>query len=199
MEHLVILPERVVRRLFRQRIPRLTWFRRRREPPVGVVRARDRLFLKVPGGDVVASASVTRVTEEFHGGRYAIRIRLRKPERFSIPFPVVKRDRRSWVVCAGDRDTPQQPLFAPPGLTLESLTSAVRRHQKILPSQREIERSLRSLLSQKIDPSRDVGVLLILGILLALKKDVPFPDTLRHLLRRAPQRVYPLAVFSKRN
>lgn len=196
-EHLVVLPEDAIRALAARRRPTLAWSRRRREPPVGAVRAGDTLFFKVPGGDVIARAAVAAVAGEAAGGKIVVRMRLKNPTILVQAFPVVKHDRRSWVVCAARRRGSQQSLLAFPDPTLADVLRAVSRHVGALPARRDIERALRAHAAGRAW-RRDPGVLLVIAALVAIADGVTLTAALEDVLRAVPVGVFPLAVFSPR-
>ncbi len=199
MEHLVVLPERALRRLVRRRTPVLIWTRRRREPPVGAVHTSDILFFKTPGGDVLARAEVGAIRERADRGKYVVRLRLRRAELLLAPFPIVKRDRRSWVVCVPPSPRAQQRLLSLPEPALTDLLQAVSRTYRRLPSARTIERAAVVLLEGHVPSSRELAGLALLVLLLAVRRNVSLGDELAALLReQVPSRVMPLAVFRKR-
>lgn len=190
-EHLVVVSATTLRRLLRK--PVLTWVRRRREAPVGRVRIGDRVFLKGPGGLVAASGAVARVREARKGGRYVLTIRFRGLRRLPVPFPVVKRDRRSWVVCAPPLDANQQRLLAASSPSIPDLLRAARATHQRLPSPRKARALLAALARQ---PRADGTLLLWLAMLAAAPESDRAADVLLGYLRKPASAVVPFAVFS---
>ncbi len=200
MEHLVVVGLPTLRRLLLQRAPRMQWSRRRREPPVGVVRRGDHLTLKIPGGNVVASTRVLRVDERQDGGRHLVALRLLRPVRLPLPFPVFKHDRRSWVVLGKRRSVQQQRLIALPEPTLTDLLHAVRGTYRVLPSVLDIRRSIRALtLTRPRARQGEAGMLLILVLLFSLRVPSDLSQEAAELLKGSAPGVWPLRVFGKRS
>lgn len=190
-EHLAIVAVPALRRLLRRRA--LTWKRRRREAPVGRVRPADRVFFKDPGGPVLASGIVSRVREERRGGQYLLHLRFRELRKLSVPFPIVKRDRRSWVVCAPPRDARQQRLLATPPPSVRDLLRAVHAGRRRLPSRRTVADLLAHLARQR----RTEGSLLLwLAFLTALSEGDSAVEALQEYAKRPARHVVPFAVFS---
>jgi hypothetical protein len=190
-EHLAVVSPKTLRGLLRR--PVLTWNRRRREAPIGRVRKGELVFLKTPGGAVVASGRVSRCTEERRGGRYVLHLRFRDFERLAVPFPVVKRDRRSWVTCAPPRDAAQQRLLAARAPTLKELLQAVHAGRRRLPTRRQAARILAQVALQQ----RAEGSLLLWLALLAVLQEADHAlDAVTEYARKPPRRVVPFAVFS---
>lgn len=190
-DHLAIVSSKTLRQLLRR--PTLTWKRRRREAPVGRVHVRDRVFFKLPGGPVAATADVGAVRQEKQGVTYLLTLRFRGVKRLPVPFPILKRDRRSWIVCASSPDARQQRLLSPPSLSLEQLLREMQRTRRALPSRRSMIRLLASWARQP----KSEGVLLLWLALLACSRDAERSvEDLRSLFKRPPLRVVPFAVFS---
>lgn len=187
----MVLSAGSLRRLLRR--PVLTWKRRRREAPVGRVRVGEVAFVKLSGGPVVAKGAFSKVREERRGGQYVLTLRLRGFRRLSVPFPVVKRDRRSWVVCALPPDADQQRLLAVAEPTLSSL----------LPSGRgTARRGLGPRLARQLlaafarEPRTDASLLVWLALLASRPESGRLSDTLAAYARKPARRVVPFAVFS---
>lgn len=190
-EHLAIVSQKTLRRVLRR--PVLTWSRRRREAPIGRVRKGDLVFLKTPGGAVVASGRVSRVKEERRGGSYFVHLRFRDFGRLAVPFPVVKRDRRSWVTCAPPLDAAQQRLLAARAPTVKDLLQAVHAGRRRLPSRRVVTR----ILSQLTRQQRTEGSLLLWLALLAMLSETDSAlDAVTEYAKKPARRVVPFAVFS---
>lgn len=192
-EHLVVLPERALRRLLRARRPVLSWTRRRREPPVGAVARGDRIFFKSSGGPVRATTSVARIKETLKRGRYTVRLGLRHIEALPVPFPIVKRDRRSWVTCTPPPDH-QQRLFVPSALTVSTLVASLQRRYRPLPSVTAIRQALHALLA-RTPTSSEADLVILLGLLLGLRQRTDLSALLEQRLRSSDDAIYPLAVF----
>lgn len=190
-EHLAIVSGKTLRSLLRRRS--LTWSRHRREAPIGRVRKGDLVFFKAPGGAVVASGRIARLQETRRGGRYVLSLRFRGLDKLAVPFPVVKRDRRSWVVCALPADRAQQRLLAARAPTVRELLQAVHAGRRRLPSRRMVRRILAQLTRQQ----RTEGSLLLwLALLAILQESDSALDAVTEYARRPARRVVPFAVFS---
>lgn len=190
-EHLAIVNARELRRLLRR--PVLVWKRRRREAPVGRVRAHDRVYFKTPGGPVAASGTVSRVREERTAGTYVLHVRLRGLKKLAVPFPVLKRDRRSWVVCAPPTDARQQKLLATPAPSVKDLLRAVHAGRRRLPSRRAVTKLLAHLAHQQ----RSEGSLLLwLALLAVLQEGDSALDAVQEYVKKPARHVVPFAVFS---
>lgn len=190
-EHLVVVSPRTLRRLLR-RSP-LVWTRRRREVPVGRVHAGDTVFFKHAGRPVSAVGTVARVREARVGRRYVLTLKLRKVRKLFAPFPVVKRDRRSWVVCAAGADPRQQRLLGAASPTIADLLHGLRARRGRLPGRRAVRELLAATARQ---PSADTGILLWLSLFAAAAEDADFGEVLRGYLQKPSSRVFPFAVFS---
>ena len=190
-EHLVVVSSLTLKRLLHR--PTLTWMRRRREAPVGRVRAGDHVFFKGPGGLVTTSGTVARVQEARKGGRYVLTLRFRGLKKLSVPFPVVKRDRRSWVVCSPPMDASQQRLLIGSAPTVHDLLRAVRTTRRRLPSPR-VARAL--LASFAREPRSEGALILWLAMLIAAPEADRVTEVLREYVRKPASTVVPFAVFS---
>lgn len=190
-EHLAIVAAPALRRLLRKRT--LSWKRRRREAPIGRVRQGDRVFVKTPGGPVLASGLVTRVREERKGREYLLHLRFRDLRKIPVPFPVVKRDRRSWVVCAPPRDARQQALIAPPPPSVRDLLRAVHAGRRRVPSRRTVTKLLAHLARQH---RAEGSMLLWLAFLAVLSEGDGVADALQEYAHKPARHVVPFAVFS---
>ncbi|TSC72754.1 MAG: hypothetical protein G01um101438_471 [Parcubacteria group bacterium Gr01-1014_38] len=189
-EHLAVVSPRTLRRLLRTKV--LTWTRRRREAPVGRVHIGDQVFFKYAGQRVIAAGTVARVKEGRAGGRYALTLRFRQFRKLPVAFPIVKRDRRSWVVCASD-DPRQQRLLRAAALTITELLQAIRTRHSRLPSRQAVRKLLAAYATQ---PGTDASLLVWLALLAAAPGSGELDDVLRGFLRKPTRRVFPLAVFS---
>lgn len=191
-EHLAIVSAPTLRGLLRRRT--MTWKRRRRDAPIGRVRPSDRVFFKLPGGPVVATSVVSRVREERRGGRYMLTLRFRVLHKLTVPFPVLKRDRRSWIVCAPPPDERQQRLLAGPDVTLRGLLRAVHAGgQRRLPSRRAATALLARLARQR---KAEGSLLLWLALLAALSEGDRLVEVVQDFSRKPARRVVPFALFS---
>lgn len=193
-----MLSSAALRKLRRQRRSVLPWTRTRREAPIGMVARGDRLAFKRSGGPVVARATVARVYETLVRGRYHLRVTLRQFAMLPIPFHVVKRDRRSWVICDETDDARQQALFTTPALSVEDIETLLRSRYRRLPSRRALDDACRAILADMRD-ARASATLVLLSVLHALRTTDHLPADLRRLLRGHPSWVYPLAVFRRRD
>lgn len=190
-EHLVVVSPHTLRRVFRRR--ELTWSRRRREIPVGRVHAGEAIFFKHAGRPVHAVGAVARVREARVKGRYVLTITLRRLRKLPVPFPIVKRDRRSWVVCASRDDPQQQRLLGVPSQTIAELLQGIRTRRRRLPSQRTV----RALLSAYArGPSTDASLLVWLSLLAASAENDDLDERLRRYVKKPSSRIFPFAVFS---
>lgn len=190
-EHLAIVARPTLKRLVRTRA--LTWKRRRREAPIGRVRPHDRVFFKDPGGPVLASGIVSRVREERRGRQYVLTLRFRGVRKLPVPFPVVKRDRRSWVICAPPTDARQQRLLATPSPSVRDLLRAVHAGRRRVPSRRSVTAILAHLARQ----GRAEGSLLLwLAFLAALSEGDGVVDAVQEYAKKPARHVVPFAVFS---
>lgn len=190
-EHLAILPQAALRRALRR--TSLTWRSRRRSAPVGRVQKQDRVFFKLPGGPVVASGVVSRVTESRAAGKYVLALRFRGLRKLPVPFPVVKRDRRSWVVCAPPRDARQQRLLPVPEIGVPDLLRAVHAGRRRLPSRRVLLRLLARLARQR---RAEGSLLLWLALLTAASEGNQPLELVAEYARKPARHVVPFAVFS---
>jgi hypothetical protein len=195
MDHLVVYPEREINKLCKKRHARIVWVRKRREPPVGVVTKGDLLYFKGSGGGVVGIARVLNVKDFLRGGRYLVSLRISKPRLFKTPFSVIKRDRRSWVVCNSKNNDNQQPLFALLSPTLADCIKAVKNHYRGLPGNKIILEAVQYLSENKNVAKQSSGLLFLLAIISAEKNGIDLQDELRRLLAKQPERVFPLAIF----
>lgn len=190
-EHLAILPRTALRKVLRRST--LTWKARRRTAPIGRVRPQDRVFFKHPGGPVVASGTVARAAEGRAAGKYVLTLRFRGLRKLPVPFPVVKRDRRSWVVCAPPKDTRQQSLMVLPEPSVSDFLRSVHAGRRRLPS----SRALLKLLSRVARQHRAEGSLLLwLAFLTAASEDGRPLELLAEYVRKPARHVVPFAVFS---
>lgn len=190
-EHLAVLSARTLNRLLRQRV--LVFGRRRREAPIGRLSTGDRVFFKLPGGPVMAEGTVSRMREGRAGGRYVLTARFRRLRKLAVPFPVVKHDRRSWVVCSAKVDERQQTLITPRVLTVRELLQAVHAGHRRLPSRRAVTR----LLAQSARQHRiDGSMVLWLALLAAIDNPEHIVDTILEYTKKPARRVVPFAVFS---
>lgn len=190
-EHLAIVAAPALRRLLRKRT--LSWKRRRREAPIGRVRQGDRVFVKTPGGPVLASGLVTKVREERKGREYLLYLHFRGLRKIPVPFPVVKRDRRSWVVCAPPRDARQQALITTPPPSVRDLLRAVHAGRRRVPSRRTVTKLLAHLARQH---RAEGSMLLWLAFLAVLSEGDGVADALQEYAHKPARHVVPFAVFS---
>lgn len=195
MEHLVVYSEREVNKLRRKRRAKFVWARKRREPPVGAVKAGDMIYFKSPGGGVFAKAKVLNVKDFLKGGRYYVNIGISKPQFFSRPFAIIKRDRRSWVVCNGKNNINQQALIALPSPTLADCVKAVKNHYRVLPVGKDVLETLEHLAAAGKKVEQLAGILFLLAIIASEKNNLDLQNELRHLLGKHPEKVTPLAIF----
>ncbi|MDO8512014.1 MAG: hypothetical protein Q7S57_01975 [bacterium] len=195
MDHLVVYPERELNKLCKKRRARIVWVRKRREPPVGVVNKGDLLYFKGSGGGVVGLARVLKVKDFLRGGRYVVSLGISKPRVFKMPFSVIKRDRRSWVVCNSKNNIDQQPLFALQSPTLADCIKAVKSHYRGLPGNKLVLETVQYLSENKDVAKQSSGLLFLLAIILAEKNGIDLQEELRHLLAKQSEKVSPLAVF----
>lgn len=180
-----------LRLLLRKRT--LTWKRRRREAPIGRVRRADRVFVKTPGGPVLASGIVTRAREERRGRQYFLHLRFRGMQKLPVPFPVVKRDRRSWVVCAPPRDIRQQPLITTPPPSMRDMLRAVHAGRRRPPSRRAVTKLLAHLARQH---RTEGSMLLWVAFLAALSEGDGVVEAVHEYAQKPARHVVPFAVFS---
>lgn len=190
-EHLAVVSPRTLQRVFRRR--ELTWSRRRREIPVGRVHVGEAIFFKYAGGPVHAVGTVARVREARVKGRYVLTIALRRLQKLPVPFPIVKRDRRSWVVCASPDDPQQQRLLGTPSQTIAELLQGIRTRRRRVPPQRTVRALLSAYARQ---PSTDAGLLVWLALLAASMQNDDLDERLRRYIKKPSSRVFPFAVFS---
>jgi len=197
MNHLVIYSERELNKIRKKRRARLIWVRKRREPPVAVVAKGDKLYFKSPGGGVFAWTKVTSVKDQLKNGRYVVTLGINRPHIFSVSFPVLKRDRRSWVVCSASDNINQQQLITLPSPTLEEIEKAIRKHYRKLPSKKEILQAIK-FFAQNADDEEEKNnsaILFLLAIIIALKNDTNLYQALKPLLNQHPTKVFPLSIF----
>jgi len=199
MDHLVVYSRPAVKKVFRLKRPRIIWFRKRKEAPVGFVNKGDVLYFKEPGGDVFGKAQVSSVKETFKKGKYFVDMKLKRTEVFSFPFSVFKKDRRAWIVCNSPANFNQQQLISMPSPTLEQLENSLTKHLKKLPTKKEIEKAFRSVTNNNFEYPKDVGVLFVLSILLSMKSQVSLKDIQKEMLKYFPSSVYPFAIFRAKN
>lgn len=197
-DHLVVLPRAALRKLSAQKKHVLTWRRWKREAPVGVVQRGDTISFKESGGLVMAQATVARVSERLRQGMFEVRLTLRGYRMLRIPFPVYKRDRRSWIVCAATRDERQQALLTSSSPSVAQLRTAVERHMKRLPSASALHRALHTAVTSPSEKRHTSGLIFFLLLLLSIREDVELPDDLAVFLTSSPTRVFPFATFSSR-
>ena len=195
MDHLVVYHQRELNKLRKKRRARLVWVRKRREPPVGVVNKGDLLYFKGPGGGVIGLARVLSVKDFLKGGRYTVSIGITKPKFFLKPFSIIKRDRRSWVVCSNKNNLNQQPLLPLPSPTVADCIKAVKNHYRVLPGNKQIFETINYLSEIKDVAKQSSGLLFLLAIISAEKNGVDLQEELRHLLSQQPEKVSPLAIF----
>lgn len=195
MDHLVVYPKRELSKLCKKRRARIVWVRKRREPPVGVVNKGDLLYFKGSGDGVIGLARVLNVKDFLRGGRYIVSLSISKPRLFKTPFSVIKRDRRSWVVCNSKNNINQQPLFPLLSLTLADCIKAVKSHYRGLPGNKLILQTIRHLSENKDVAKQSSGLLFLLAIIASEKNGIDLQEELRHLLAQQPEKVSPLAVF----
>lgn len=150
--------------------------------------------MKLPGGLVVSVGTVGRVREERREGQYILTLKLRRFERLAVPFPVIKRDRRSWVVCARSSDDRQLRLLAERVLSVPDFLKRLQDFWKPLPSRRAL-RSLLAALAR--DPSSGAPLLLWLAFLVAAHESEGTPAALEACLKRPSYSVFPFAAFSR--
>ncbi|MDP3685739.1 MAG: hypothetical protein Q8R32_02815 [bacterium] len=190
-EHLAVVSSRTLRRLLRTKL--LTWTRRRREAPIGRVHAGDQVFFKHAGRWVIAAGTVAGVREARQGGRYVLALKFRQLRKLSVPFPIVKRDRRSWVVCASSDDPRQQRLLSVASPTVAELLQATGTRRARLSSRRAVRTLLAAYARQ---PETDAGLLVWLAFLAASGNEEDLGEVLRAYIRKPSSRVFPFAVFS---
>lgn len=190
-EHLVVVSPHTLRRVFRRR--ELTWSRRRREIPVGRVHAGETVFFKHAGRPVHAMGGVARVREARIKGRYVLTITFRRLQKLPVPFPIVKRDRRSWVICSSTEDPQQQRLLGAPSHTIAELLQSIRMRRRRFPSPRTIRTLLSAYARQ---PAAGAGLLVWLALLAASAEDDDLDERLRRYIKKPSSRVFPFAVFS---
>lgn len=195
MDHLVVLQKKELNKIRKKRQGRLVWVRKRREPPVGVVRKGDQLFFKSPGGGVFGWTRVTSVKDQLKGGRYFVSLGIIKPRVFPIPFPIVKRDRRSWVTCQANHNLNQQQLMPLPSPTLEEIERAIRKHYHSFPSKKEIIAAIRYSASEVAADKNISATLFLLVLMFAFKNEINLQQNLKDLLNHQPIKVFPLSVF----
>lgn len=195
MDHLVVYPRRELNKLRKKRRARLVWVRKRREPPVGVVNKGDHLYFKGPGAGVIGLARVLKVKDYLKEGRYTVSIFISRPVFFAKPFSIIKRDRRSWVVCNSKNNLNQQPLLPLPSPTVDDCIKAVKNHYRGLPGNKQIFETINYLSLSKDVAKQSSGILFLLAIIAAEKNDVNLQEELRHLLAQQPEKVSPLAIF----
>lgn len=186
------------KKVFKLKQPKIIWFRKRRETPVGKVSKGDILYFKEPGGDVFARAKVSLVKETFKKGKYYVDLKLKQTELFSFPFKIYKKDRRAWIVCSPVANFDQQSLISLPSPTLEQLENAILKHLKKVPSKKEIEKAFRAVVNNKFEYPKHVGTLFMLAILLSKKSQVSLKDAQKEMLKHFPSSVYPFVVFSSK-
>lgn len=190
-EHLAVVSPRTLRRFLRTKV--LTWTRRRREAPIGRVHVGDRVFFKHAGRWVIAAGTVGRVKEERVGERYALTLQFRQLRKLPVAFPIVKRDRRSWVVCASSDDPRQQQLLRATSLTIAELLQAIRARRSRLPSRQTVRKLLAASTRH---PKADARVLVWLALIAAAVESDDPDEALRDFLKKPARRVFPFAVFS---
>jgi len=195
MDHLVVYSEKELNKLRKKRRPRLVWVRKRREPPVGVVNKGDLLYFKGPGGRVIGLARVLNVKDFLKGGRYTVSLGITKPRFFSKPFSILKRDRRSWVVCNNKNNVNQQPLLPLPSPTIVDCVKAVKNHYRRMPGNMLVLETIKYLSEIKDVAKQSSGLLFLLAIIAAEKNGIDLQNELRHLLAQQPEKVSPLAIF----
>lgn len=195
MDHLVVFSELELNKLRKKRRAVMVWTRKRREPPVASVKKGDLLYFKSSGGGVFSWTKVLNVKDFLKNGRYVVRIGMTRPRIFKTPFSVIKRDRRSWVVC-GDKNLANQQFLLPlPSPTLADCVRAVKKHYRALPGNREIFETVRHILEMKDATKQMSGLLFLLATLSAEKNNIDLQNELRSLLAQQPERVFPLAIF----
>lgn len=188
-EHLAVISQRTLRQLLRTK--NLAWTRRRREAPVGRVHVGDAVFFKHAGRWVVAAGTVARVREQRAGGRYLLALKFRTLHRLRVPFPIVKRDRRSWVVCATTSDPGQQHLLGSSSPTLTQLLEGVRGRRRLSPQ------AVRKLLAAYAgQPGTETHLLMWLALLAVATDSDNLDEALRGYFKKPSQGVFPFAVFS---
>lgn len=124
--HLAVFVGDAIEKIFRGEKVVEGRFSQTKQAPFGFVRRDDELYLKQSGGPVFGravvenvlyfddldGATIGKLRREYQGGmavsdtfwrahtkaRYATLIFLAKTQRFAVPLPVKKRDRRPWVV-----------------------------------------------------------------------------------------------------
>ena len=195
MDHLVAYTERELNKLRKKRRAKIVWVRKRKEPPVGMVSKGDSLYFKSPGGGVLGWARVLGVKDVLKMGRYNVVISITKPRVFRHAYSVLKRDRRSWVVCNNKNIVNQQPLIPLPSPTLADCINAVKNHYRGLPGNKQIFEVIQHLSEIKDVAKQSSGILFLLAIISAEKNGIDLQDELRRLLAKQPEKVFPLAIF----
>ncbi len=197
MEHLVVYSPLLIKKALRKRKPKLIWVRKRREPPVGVVHRNDTLYFKKPGGGVFAKGRVTHVKDYLKNGRYYVELLVSRLVVFEAPFPIIKRDRRSWVVCTPLIDGNQQHLIPLPSPTLEQILKAIKSHYPILPSRNQVNEAIAFFGETMVEGKNNssVGTLFLVAMLASIKNNVDLHKELAELLVKHPSKVFPLSIF----
>lgn len=185
----------VLKKALKKHKPKLVWVRKRRESPVGMVKKNDVLYFKKPGGGVFGKARVKKVKDYLKGGKYYVELVISRPMIFGFSFPILKRDRRSWVPCSSGDDVNQQMLLSLPSPTLEQIKKAVEKHYRSLPSKNQMEEALQFFSERGNGSIDNVGAIFLLSIIYAIKHNIDLQGQLRVLLAKNPSKVFPLSIF----